>query len=99
MSEEPIISAELEGLLYFGKAGRPEVTVAGPFKPLFDYPAEVKKAKRAMPAMFRKLRIDPEAEPSTRPREASGIRLTFPAWPPTTRPAKQADPPAPGKGR
>jgi len=96
--KKPLESPELEGLLYFGKAGRPEVTVAGPFRPLFDYQAEVSKAKEAMPAMFRKLRIDPEAEPSSRPSDTTGIRLSLPVLFPTTRPAKQADPPAPGNG-
>jgi len=95
--KKPLRSGELTTLLYFGKAGRPEVTVAGPFRPLFDYQAEVRKAKQAMPAMFKKLRIDPEAEPSSRPSETTGIRLSFPMFSPTTRPAKQADPPAPGK--
>ena len=97
--KKPLDTEQLEGLLYFGKPGRPEVTVAGPFKPLFDYEAEASKAKKAMPAMFRKLRIDPEAEPSTRPRETTGIRLSFPMFSPTTRPAKQADPPASPKRR
>ncbi|MHC4982419.1 MAG: hypothetical protein ACYTF6_04530 [Planctomycetota bacterium] len=38
--------------------------VTGDLKPLFDYKAEVEKARKAMPEMFKKLKINPELKAS-----------------------------------
>ena len=43
-----------------------EATVNGDLKPLFDYKAEVEKAKAAQKDMFKKLGVDPDAENAPR---------------------------------
>ncbi len=41
--------------MVFGRKGQSKATVTGELKPLFDYKAEVEKAKAAQPAMLKKL--------------------------------------------
>lgn len=50
------------GEMLVGKAGAPVATVSGDLKPLFEYKAEMEKAKAAQDAMFKKLEIDPKAK-------------------------------------
>jgi len=69
---------EMLSLLMFGTKGKMRVEVTGELEPLFDYKAVVAKVKKAMPAMFKALKIDPVS----RRRRVLGSSPGPPAGPP-----------------
>jgi len=77
----------------FGKKGPIRARVSGEFVPLFDYKAEMGKAKAQTPAMYKALGVSPQnsnEEPAPAPKGEA--KTPAPAAPPTTAPATSPAP-------